>query len=284
MMFKNIFSTLIALVFFSNLAFAAHIEKNQNLSLEIPNDIFHLIRIETSAKADNIFSVFELGSVEAAKKTGVYYEGAGWIFTVSRLSKDEIYQILQNDTSGIELFAYKGNDYYIYQHPTDVRYMREDNEAMHRDQHIWTKVNDWAYNELRKNFVENNNLIPITENEFKIKNFKGGDKFLGGWHESIAGRGHIYVQKIDGTYRIGIHWSESAFATSFWNMTAKYEDGALVYNDCEYKSVEFSENNGEKVKRSYKNGKGSFKILPMGELVWKDLTGKVAEDSVFLRD
>lgn len=407
MIIKNfifgIMGAVFCLVFFAS-GGAAHRAVSQNLVLYIPEDIFPLIKIETSNDKNKIFSVFELGSIKAAKQTGQNNGGAGWIFGVSKVSEDSLHKILQNDASGIELFACKDNDYYLYNHPTDVRYLRENNEAMHRDQAVWTKVNEWGFNEVRQKFIEDNNLRPITADnsdigitlakvmydknsnayltsfaagKFKIdareaekylkdllydakftmtdekepdgeyivldllrekttlrfyyasdkKNYvsrivennkplvykgeclyikhpvtevaklyqsladkanqptiHGGDGFLGGWHESIAGRGRIDVKKIGDAYKIDIRWAESAMATAFWSMTAKFKNGALVYEDCEHKSITYNDKGVEKVVPHYKNGRGEFKILVSGELVWKDFTANAGNDSVFLKD
>jgi len=383
---------------------AEHIAKSQGLVLNIPDDIYPLIRIETSTDRNNIFRISELGSIEAAKKTGQDAYGAGWIFTISKVSEKNLQNMLQNDMSGMELFACKDNEYYLYNHPTDVRYIRENNDIMRRDQSVWTNVNGWAYGKVREKFIINNQLRPITADnsgvgialakvmydkkanatitslaagKFKIpsneaekylkdlvydakyqmtnenepngeyivinlpkemlrlkfyyrkdnKNyisqvyenskplvFTGdclyvkhptteiaklyqaladrankptthtGDVFIGAWHESIAGRGHIDIKKSGDNYKIDIKWGESAFSTSFWNMTAKFKNGALIYNDCEYKSVAYDEKKREKVTPHYKNGKGEFKILPSGELIWNDAMGGGGNDSVFWRD
>ncbi len=34
--------------------------------------------------------------------------------------------------------------YYVFYHPTDVRYMRRTNEQMEADQDQWTALNEWA--------------------------------------------------------------------------------------------------------------------------------------------
>lgn len=403
---KKIFVLLTAIVF--SLVFfcscnAEHTEKSNGLLLTVPDDIFPLVKIETSNNNDNIFEVFELGSVNAAKKTGQDIRGAGWIFSISKVSEKMLQNILQNDASGIKLFACKNNEYYLYNHPTDVTYLRENNEIMRQDQAVWMKVNEWGYSKVRDKFTEDNNLSPITadnsdigialskimygentnatiasraagklkisnnEAEKYLKNlvynskfemtkdyepkgeyislnlpkekltlkfyfgknnknyvsrvyendtplvFKGeclyvkypateiaklyqeladrenksttrsGESFVGEWYESIAGRGHIDIKKSGDDYKINIRWGESAFASSFWNMTAKFKNGALIYNDCEYKSVIYNEKGVERIEPHYKNGAGEFKILPTGELIWIDITGKAGNDSVFIK-
>ncbi|MBP3723053.1 MAG: hypothetical protein J6I62_07365 [Selenomonadaceae bacterium] len=290
MKFKQIVSAILGIALFAayfNVSEAKTI-KSQGLKLDIPDNIYKLVRIETSPAPDNIFRIYELGSVEAAKKIGVNYDGAGWIFGISKISEETLMNIIKDDIPGTELFAYKDDKYYMYNHPTDVRYMREDNAAMERDQHIWTKVNEWAYKNVREKFVADNNLCPVTADEFISKIEKSaassGDDFTGAWHERIAGRGHIDIVKYGDMYKINIMWGESAFATSFWQMTARFKNGALHYDDCEYKSIEFDGKGGEKIKRSYKNGKGEFKLLETDKLLWNDFTQNAGNGSIFLRD
>lgn len=400
---KIALGTIFSLSVFASCAMA-QTETSQGLTLDIPNNIFPLLRIETSTDANSIFRVSELASIESAKKMGENAYGAGWIFSISVETADSMHKLLQNDTSGMDLFAYKDGKYYFYNHPTDVRYMRETGEIMRRDQHIWTKVNDWGYKEVRQKFIEDNKLTPITadntdvgialakimydknanatltslkagkfktntddaqkylhnllydsqftmthekpngeyfvlklpkdkitlkffygENkknyvervyeDFKPIVFKGehlyvkytateiaklyqaladkankpttknGNEFIGAWHESIAGRGHIEISSAgNNLYKIKINWGESAFATSYWTMTAEFKNGALVYKNAEYQSIVYNKEGVEKVIDHYKDGKGEFKILPSGELIWNDITGALGDQNIFLRD
>ncbi|MBR3721418.1 MAG: hypothetical protein IKN12_01505 [Selenomonadaceae bacterium] len=401
--FKILPVTLFMLMIFVSSGFAAHTAKSQGFSLTVPDDIYPLLKIETSNDPNSIFRVSELGSVKAAKKLGENADGAGFLFSVSKISKDRLHKILQGDASGIELFATDDNGgYYIYNHPTDVRYVRENNALMKKDQPVWNKVNDWAYTKVRKNFAKKNKLRPLTANNTDIgiavarvlydqklkytltatgagtltsngvdpekylndllydakfyyshdpvpdgeyiglyfpdekimyKFYKGkqnyvtreseniptmvykgelqnagsasvniarlyqamaekagkivtasGDSYIGSYHEIIAGRGYIDIVKKGKIYKINIKWGESAAAASLWNMTAKFEKGALVYNDCKYRSIEINQRGTVRTKRSYNNGKGRFVMLTTGELVWEDNAGKNSEYSVFVKN
>ena len=60
--------------------------------------------------------------------------------------------------------------YYLYCHPTDVRYVREDNDAMAADQEIWTSLNEWAWNSVRETFLrENPELIAETRGSTSLE-------------------------------------------------------------------------------------------------------------------
>jgi len=66
------------------------------------------------------------------------------------------------DMTGRELFAQdEQGSYYIFYHPTDVRYMRETPAAMKRDQEIWSSLCNWAWQDVRKNFLADNNLLSL---------------------------------------------------------------------------------------------------------------------------
>ncbi len=72
--------------------------------------------------------------------------------------------------SGREFFARdaKGN-YYIYYHPTDVRYMRETPEAMERDQNQWHTRCAWAAYSVRPDFLADNpGLTALTADNTNI--------------------------------------------------------------------------------------------------------------------
>ena len=119
-----------------------------------------------------LFSVSEKASVEAAKATGMDYEGAGWLFSIERIDEATLRDLLCNtDLSGTEVFARDDlGRYYLYRHPTDVRYVRGDNEAMAADQEIWTALNQWAWNSVRETFLrENPELIADTRGSTSLE-------------------------------------------------------------------------------------------------------------------
>ena len=146
---------------------AGHLYENDGLKLLIPLEYDELLITEmpqTDAEA-RLFSVSEKASVEAAKATNLGYEGAGWLFSIERIDEATLRDLLCNtDLSGKEVFARDTQGrYYLYCHPTDVRYVRENNEAMAADQEIWTMLNEWAWSKVRESFLrENPELIAET--------------------------------------------------------------------------------------------------------------------------
>ena len=99
----------------------------------------------------------EKASFEASGKES----GAGWLFGIRKISEEEMAELKSQDVPGEELFARDGDgNCFVFTHPTDVRYYREDNEAMVRDQEIWTTLTAWAWDSVRESFLrENGGLI-----------------------------------------------------------------------------------------------------------------------------
>ena len=116
--------------------------ENGGLRFEIKPKYNDLITVEVPADDPNglLFTVSETASLKAGG-----FDGAGWLFSIAKISADELHQMLCRDMSGAEVFA-MGEDgsYYMYYHPTDVRYARETVEKMHEDQDQWSMLCEWA--------------------------------------------------------------------------------------------------------------------------------------------
>lgn len=112
-----------------------------------------------------LLTVSEVASVEAAAAMGEEdTEGVGEIFSIVRVSEDRLHDLLCGDMSGMRVFARneEGN-YYIFNTPTDVRYVRETNEAMDADINRWIDLNEWARGELCNEIIDmNDNLEPVS--------------------------------------------------------------------------------------------------------------------------
>ncbi|SHK44822.1 hypothetical protein SAMN05216582_104106 [Selenomonas ruminantium] len=132
--------------------------ENQGLKLEIPAAYDQRLITETTSKEEGIlFAVYEKASVEAGKKDYPADSGIGWLFSIGYVSKEKMQELLRDDIPGAEFFAQddKGH-YYIFYHPTDVRYMRKSVKAMKRDQKQWQELCEWAYSQVRESFLKNN--------------------------------------------------------------------------------------------------------------------------------
>ena len=68
--------------------------------------------------------------------------------------------MLCNDMSGEEILGTDGSGtYYIYFHPTDVRFVRESPENMVEGQEQWDKLNEWAGAVRKETFFKDNEGI-----------------------------------------------------------------------------------------------------------------------------
>ena len=115
---------------------------NGGLHLEIKPKYNDLITVETPADdADGIlFDVSETASLEAGN-----HAGAGWLFSIGTVSEERLHEMLCRDMSGARVFATDGEGtYYLYYHPTDVRYERATPEEMQRDAAQWSMLCEWA--------------------------------------------------------------------------------------------------------------------------------------------
>ena len=154
----------------SEVANAAQISERETTCFQYENGGFRLLipkayddLLETEIVKDRkngvLYRVSEKASVEAAKKLAYDSRGAGWLFSIGKIDEGRRRELLCGDMSGAEIFARDANGQcYVYYHPTDVRYMRENNEAMKRDQAQWTMLNEWAWSSVRTDFIRDNSL------------------------------------------------------------------------------------------------------------------------------
>ena len=109
--------------------------------------------VETPEKNEygELFSVSETASIKAAEATGQYTAGAGWLFSISRVTEEQLHQMLCYLMFGSEVFGRDEDGmYYLFEHPTDVRIVRESYDNMDADMAIWSELNQWAWQEKEK--------------------------------------------------------------------------------------------------------------------------------------
>ena len=146
----------------------ACVYQQAGLCLQIPQAFDHLL-LTQKGTGQYLFSVAERASIEAAKKEMPAYDGAGWLFAIGKVTESELHEMLCADMSGRELFAQdQAGSYYIFYHPTDVRYMRESADAMRQDQETWSKLCAWAHNDVPQHFIADNGLIALTADNSSI--------------------------------------------------------------------------------------------------------------------
>ena len=131
---------------------------NEGMFLPIPKSYSGLVTVETPDKNEwgELFSVSETASIKAAEATGQYTAGAGWLFSISRVDEDQLHQMLCYLMFGSSVF---GKDeqgmYYLFEHPTDVRIVRESSDFTDADIAVWSELNQWAW-EIKTSFLEVN--------------------------------------------------------------------------------------------------------------------------------
>ena len=136
----------------------------QGVKFEIPDEISGLVTVRTEGlKYGELVSLYETASVDAAAAMGDDYDGAGWIFSVSTMPENEVKELRCGGMDGMEVFAEDDDIYYLYNHPTDVRLIRESDEEMEEAMDSWTLINQWAGQEVRQEILANN---PELELEF----------------------------------------------------------------------------------------------------------------------
>lgn len=136
-------------------------------TVPIPQEYFERLYYVVTALADDedgtLLTVSERASQDAAEAMGEEIDGQGELFQIVRVSEENLHTMMAGDMSGQRVFAkdFDGN-YYIFQTPTDVRYVREDTDKMIADQDQWTELCEWANGNLIDDILKlNKELTPI---------------------------------------------------------------------------------------------------------------------------
>ena len=133
-------------------------------TLAIPVNYARLLNTELPAAAPEgtLFSVAEQASIDAGKAKGYEnYDGMGWLFAIQKISEAEVRAMLCADMSGREVFAKDDEGaYFLFCHPTDVRFDRETIEQMEADSDVWIALNEWGQ-AAKDNFINGNGLTPV---------------------------------------------------------------------------------------------------------------------------
>lgn len=132
---------------------------NSGMTLTIPAETANLVLVDMPKDDPDgvLFSVSEKDSVNAALADGHdATTGEGWLFGIRRVDETTLHTLLCYDMSGAEVFAKDADGYYyLYTHPTDVRLYRQNN-AYEEAAEQWSKLNEWAWNDVRRDFLTNN--------------------------------------------------------------------------------------------------------------------------------
>ena len=140
----------------------AHTVDVQGVKFEIPEELADLLTVKTEdLEAGELVSVYETASLEAAEALGEENEGAGWIFSISTLPEGQVKELRCGGMDGMEVFAEDDDISYLYNHPTDVRMVRESNEEMTEGMDQWSAINEWAGQEVRGEIIANNPELDV---------------------------------------------------------------------------------------------------------------------------
>lgn len=170
---------------------------SEGYRLEVPNKYKDALLTTTiyDKYEGVLFSVSEKKSVEESRAAGMNYDGMGWLFSIGKVNENQLNEMLCYDMSGVEIFAKDiSGMYYVYRHPTDVRYHRSTIEEMKEDQGKWTELVQWGYKDVRDEFVKNNpGLVSVTFNN---------DEVMDSWRSAMT----AYKGYIEGNYETSPAW------------------------------------------------------------------------------
>lgn len=145
--------------------------ENKGFKVTVPGELADKITVQTPDDNDDgvIFGVYETASMEASKAKTDQDRGAGWLFTITSRTEEQVKTMLASDYPGeYPIARLEDGSYLVYHHPTDVRYERETPEQMQADQEEWTKANEWAYG-VRESFAKDNGLEAVTYNDTQVE-------------------------------------------------------------------------------------------------------------------
>ena len=101
--------------------------------------------------------------MEASEKLGENHDGAGWIFSITKVPEQKMKELRCGGMDGMDVFAEDDDFFYVYNHPTDVRIVREAQEDYQAGLEQWTMINEWAGQEVRQEILASN---PDLDEEF----------------------------------------------------------------------------------------------------------------------
>ena len=200
--------------------------ENGGLTLEIQPRYNDLITVKTHEKDDSgiLFTVSETASLQAGG-----YDGAGWLFSIGTIDEAKLHKMLCYDMSGAEVFAKDGEGtYYVYGHPTDVRFERSSPEEFESGIKQWAMLCEWAAGVPEK-LRDNNGLeyasFGNTEVEMRLARaawMEGVDATL-----STTEYGPLSLSGVDGT-----PWADFVLQGAFWEADpSETPDGEYVVLD-----------------------------------------------------
>ena len=172
--------------------------ENGGLRMDIRPKYNDLITVETPRDDENgiLFSVSETASLKAGG-----FEGAGWLFAIGTADENKLHELLCYDMSGVEAFAKDADgNYYIYYHPTDVRFERATVEEMTRDAEQWSMLCQWA-EDMKDRFADQNGLEYVSFGNTDVDICLARAAWMDGVNATLSTTeyGPVAVKGMDGT-------------------------------------------------------------------------------------
>ena len=137
---------------------AALYDLDFDLRMALPKDLEDQLLVKLPEEGDPfLVSVWERRSYEAA---GGGDTDMGWLFTLARWDQVQYEQYLVSDGSGASPFACKDGWYYVYFHPTDVRFYSDsqDQATLEEQGRAWETLNARLPEEVKPDFIARNGL------------------------------------------------------------------------------------------------------------------------------
>ena len=147
--------------------------ENAGKKITVPAELADKISVSTPEKSEDsvLFEAYEIASVEADKALGNDGMGGGWLFSICTRTEEEFRRIICSDASGEEVIGSDADGvYYVFYHPTDVRYVRESAEQMEKDQEDWTKACEWA-DSVRTSFAADNGITAFSWSNTVVESY-----------------------------------------------------------------------------------------------------------------
>lgn len=197
--------------------------ENEGLNLEIMPKYNKLITVETPADSTEgiLFSVSETASLEAGS-----FEGAGWLFSIGKISEERLHEMLCQDMSGAIVFAKdETGNYFVLYHPTDVRFERATVEEMQNDVAQWTMLNEWA-NNVPEQFADKNGLERVGFGNSELDIYVARAAWMDNVDVTLSTTefGPVEAKNVDGT-----PYAEHVLQGYFWETDlAETPDGEYV--------------------------------------------------------
>lgn len=200
--------------------------ENDGMHLSIQPKYNDLVTVTTPEKDKNgvLISVSETASVEAGD-----FEGAGWLFDIGRVSGKKLHEMLCRDMSGVDVFAKdESGNYYVYYHPTDVRFARANMDGVGDDDNAdwkqWAMLCEWAES-VKDRFADQNGLEYANFGNSEVDMYVARAAWESGVNFTLS---TTEFGPVSGVGTDGTPYAEFLLQGGFWEVEDEAPDGEYV--------------------------------------------------------